>query len=154
MAYHGTYQKHSKAKLLVLPASLWCRPANPKAGNAVNWSSLTTWSLLMAMAETSPRSVTDHSVTVSSISVFGKMWRGHHGLDEISSQFPTALRSPRRRNFNTSLKSKLFEFSHFSGFTAKFPHQQEILTLVAFFLCLRRFIPNNNTHFFFLFCHS
>ena len=61
-------------------------------------------------------------------------------------------RSPRRRNFNTILKSEhFFEFSHFSGFTAKFSHQQEILTLVVFFSVFEAVHPEQQ-HTLFLKC--
>ena len=59
-------------------------------------------------------------------------------------------RSPRRRNFNTSLKSELFFLnSHTSPGSPQNSHTNRKLShLLFFFLCLRRFIPNNNTHFF------
>ena len=42
-----------------------------------------------------------------------------------------------------------FEFSHFSGFTAKFSHQQEILTLVVFFSVFEAVHPEQQHTLFF-----
>ena len=66
-------------------------------------------------------------------------------------------RSPRCRNFNTSLKSEPFFFGILTLLRVhgKMPTPAgNSHTCYCFFLCLRRFIPNNNTHFFFMFCHS
>ena len=72
-------------------------------------------------------------------------------LGGINHIYNNNQRSPRRRNFNTSLKSE-----HFFWILTLLRVHRNILTPTGnshtcclFFLCLRRFIPNNNTHFFF-----
>ena len=52
-------------------------------------------------------------------------------------------------------KANIFLNSHTSPGSPQNSHTNRKFSHLLFsFLCLRRFIPNNNTHFFKMFCHS